>query len=68
MCSKFIRFCDTLYATTGVDWLVLVESQAEVGQTDLKVESVIVGKHSQDLRKMQQRKMDVRWIFLAVTG
>ena len=52
----------------AVDWLVLVESQAEVGQTDLKVESVIVGKHSQDLRKMQQRKMDVRWIFLAVTG
>ena len=52
----------------AVDWLVLVESQAEVGQVDLKVESVIVGKHSQDLRKMQQRKMDVRWIFLAVTG
>jgi hypothetical protein len=45
-----------------------VESQAEVGQVDLKVESVIVGKHSQDLRKMQQRKMDVRWVFLAVTG
>ena len=52
----------------AVDWLILVESQAEVGQVDLKVESVIVGKHSQDLRKMQQRKMDVRWIFLAVTG